>query len=615
MEEKSLLKFTTTGSVDDGKSSLIGRLLLESNCVYEDQMDAVKKIAQRKGKDVDLALLLDGLSAEREQGITIDVAYRYFSTPKRKFIIADTPGHEQYTRNMITGASNSQLAIILIDARKGLLTQSKRHGFLISLLQIPHLIVAVNKMDLVNYDKSKFDDIVEDYEKFSEKLDIPNISYIPVSALKGDNITTNSENMKWYKGSPLLHRLENVSISSNRNLIDFRFPVQYLDRPDLDFRGYSGMIESGSINVGSEVVVLPSKKVTTIKGIYPYRKRETAVEGESVTLTLEDELDVSRGDMIVRVNNLPNVGTKFSAMLCWMYDEPLKNKQYLLKHTTKVVPCNIVDVNFHINPNTLHREGKRYLGTNDIAKVDIQTTLPLFYDTYKSNKATGSFIIIDPDSNLTVACGMINKPISTGKKICSNIHKPEPVISLKEWEDDAEHKPLIIWLEGLSGAGKSTIAAELGKLLFKNGWKFALLDGDDLRSGLCCDLGFSAVDRSENLRRASEVVKLFYNHGHVVLCSFITPLKENREALKKTFKDYCFIEVWVKCNIDVCKERDPKGLYKKSIPNFTGIGGVRDGTKFDVPSSPSIILDTEKSSIVDCVKLLYSKILEYNKED
>ncbi|MBD3315895.1 MAG: sulfate adenylyltransferase subunit CysN, partial [Chitinivibrionales bacterium] len=410
VQAKSILRFTTSGSVDDGKSTLIGRLLYETKTIYEDQLTAAESTSKKRGQEnVDLSLLLDGLAAEREQGITIDVAYRYFETPKRKFIIADTPGHEQYTRNMVTGASTSQLAVILIDARNGVLTQSRRHGFLVSLLQIPHLVVCVNKLDLVDYDQDAYNRIVAEYQAFSEKLDIHDITYIPVSALKGDNVTTHSDRTPWYNGYTLLEHLENVHVSADRNLVDFRYPVQYVVRPHLDFRGYAGRICSGTIRPGEEIAVLPSGKISKIKEITTFDGNlEEAAEGRSVVLSLEDEIDISRGDMIVRKNNLPMVGNRFDAILCWMDEEPLSRKKtYYLKHTTRWVKAFISKIHYRIDVNTLHREKTDTLHLNEIARVEFKTAQPLYFDPYTDNQGTGSMILADPISNLTAAAGMI----------------------------------------------------------------------------------------------------------------------------------------------------------------------------------------------------------------
>ncbi len=608
-ENKSLLRFTTTGSVDDGKSTLIGRLLYETNCIFEDQYLAIEKTSHKRGQErADLALLLDGLAAEREQGITIDVAYRYFATNKRKFIIADTPGHEQYTRNMVTGASTAQLAIILIDARNGVLTQSKRHGFLLSLLQIPHLVVCVNKMDLVDYSQTVFDDIVAEYSNFSNKLDIHDITYIPVSALDGDNVATRSENMPWYDGHTLLHHLENVHVSADRNLIDFRYPVQNVIRPDLDFRGFAGKIVSGTISKGEKITVLPSGKQSTIKSIVTYDgDLEDAASPQSVVLTLDDEIDISRGDMIVREKNLPTISNKFDANICWMDEKPLsRTGHYLLKHTTKTVKAFVSELTYRINVNTLHRENVETLHLNEIGRVELKTSLPLFFDNYHQNTGTGSFILIDPHTNLTVASGMIRgtrkdikeeiKSKHAVAKRSSNVTWEEGTISLVDWEERNGHKASVLWFTGLSGSGKSTVAKKLSRQLYEKECQVMTLDGDNVRHGLCGDLSFSDADRTENIRRVGEAAKLFFQQGNIVICTFISPFAKDREYVRSIIPEGRFIEVHVKCDISVCKRRDPKGLYQKAedgiIKEFTGVS-----SPYEEPENAEIVIETDLMSV------------------
>ncbi len=608
--EKSLLRFVTTGSVDDGKSTLIGRLLYETKSIFEDQFAAVETTSKKRGQqDVDLSLLLDGLSAEREQGITIDVAYRYFESPYRKFIIADTPGHEQYTRNTVTGASTAELAIILIDARKGVLTQSRRHGILLSLLQIPHLVVAVNKMDLVEYDEHVFRDIVEVYQEFSGKLDIHDISFIPVSALKGDNVTTKSEAMPWYEGSTLLHALETVHVAADRNLLDFRFPVQHVIRPHLDFRGYAGRIASGTIREREEIVVLPSGKTSKIFSIETYDgSLDEAFAPQSVVLTLDDELDISRGDMIVRKHNLPQVGNELEAILCWMDEGAMRaDGQYLLKHTTQTVKAFVRNVSYRIDVNTLHREAVETLRLNDIARVEIHTASPLFFDSYRNNHSTGSFILIDPHTSNTVAGGMIRGAVRTVadlivsseggtsalRKTSSNVVWSGWNIPRQQREKKNGHRAAVLWLTGLSGSGKSTLAQAVEMRLFEQGCQTMLLDGDTIRHGLCGDLGFSERDRSENIRRVGETAKLFFEAGHIVLCAFISPFAEDRSFVRSLIPADQFFEIYTKCRLEVCKQRDPKGLYKKAeageIENFTGIS-----SPYEVPQHPEITAATDE---------------------
>lgn len=614
---KTLLRFTTTGSVDDGKSTLIGRLLYETRSIYEDQYAAVVTTSKRMGHDkVDLALLLDGLSAEREQGITIDVAYRYFETPARKFIIADTPGHIQYTRNMVTGASTADLAVILIDARNGILTQSKRHGFIVSLLQIPHLIVAVNKMDLVEYSEEVYNGIVEQYRAFSEKLDIHDVIFIPVSALAGDNVVEKSARMPWYEGATLLHYLENLHVSADRNLIDFRFPVQYVIRPHLDFRGYAGEITSGTISPGEEIVVLPSGKSSRVKTISTYDgELAEAFAPQSVVLTLHDEIDISRGNMIVRKDNLPLVGTHLEASICWMDERALsKTTSYILKHTTRSVRAFVTRILYKIDVNTLHRErGVETFLLNEIGRVEIRLASPIFFDPYKVNHGTGSFILIDPLTNNTAAAGMIRGSVRKVDELVESAEadivkqRKSPNTTWSVWniprerrEERYGHIGVVLWLTGYSGSGKSTIARDLEKELFDAGFHTMLLDGDSLRQGLCGDLGFSDRDRTENIRRAGEVARLFFESGNIVICAFISPFEKDRAFVRSLFPDGRFLEVYVKCDLEVCKRRDPNGLYRKTvtgeIKEFTGIS-----SPYETPRHPEIILETDLQSVKESV--------------
>ncbi len=636
-DHANLLRFTTVGSVDDGKSTLIGRLLMDTKNIYDDQLEAVKKVAKRKGeKEIDLSLLTDGLAAEREQGITIDVAYRYFQTPKRKFIIADTPGHVQYTRNMVTGASTANLAIILIDARRGVLEQSRRHGFIASLLQVSHMIVAVNKIDLVDYSQDVFDAIVEEYDEYSRKLDIKDITYVPVSALKGDNVVVESEKTPWYDGPTVLHILENIHIGSDLNVRDFRFPVQYVIRPDLNFRGYAGRVVAGSVIPGEEIAVLPSGLVSKVKTITTMDgDLEEARAPQSVVITLEDEIDISRGDMIVRRHNLPQVENNIDVILCWMGNEPLEiGKNYFIKHTTRTVNASITKLIYMFDVNTLHRTDAtehnlfceviktthrtdvNTLLLNEIGRAEIKLTQPIMLDQYNKNRETGSFIVIDPDTNFTVGAGMIRDAV---RSIEETIHAGEktdiveelPVkveierepVSLKEREERYKHKTAVIWFTGLSGSGKSTIAKSLERLLFSTGIHTALLDWDKLHHGLCNDLSFSDQDRIENTRRAGEVARVFYEHGSVVLCTFVSPLRCQRDQVKALIPEGRFLEVFVRCSLQTCVQRDPRGLYKKAmdgeIPQFTGIN-----SPYEEPLNPDIILDAEHKSIEENLRAL-----------
>ncbi len=636
-DHANLLRFTTVGSVDDGKSTLIGRLLMDTKNVYDDQLEAVKKVAKRKGEEeIDLSLLTDGLAAEREQGITIDVAYRYFQTPKRKFIIADTPGHVQYTRNMVTGASTANLAIILIDARRGVLEQSRRHGFIASLLQVSHMIVAVNKIDLVDYSQEIYDSIVKEYDEYSRKLDIKDITYVPVSALKGDNVVIKSGKTPWYDGSTVLHTLENVHIGSDLNVRDFRFPVQYVIRPDLNFRGYAGRIVAGSITPGEEIAVLPSGLVSKVKTITTMDgDLEDACAPQSVVITLEDEIDISRGDMIVRRHNLPQVENNIDAILCWMGNDPLEiGKNYFIKHTTRTVNASVSKLIYMFDVNTLHRTDAtehnlfceliktthhtdvNTLLLNEIGRAELKLTQPIMLDQYNKNRETGSFIIIDPDTNFTVGAGMIRGGVRSIEETIhakgeSDIEEELPIkveierepVSLKEREERYKHKTAVIWFTGLSGAGKSTIAKSLERLLFGTGIHTALLDWDKLHHGLCKDLSFSDQDRIENIRRAGEVARVFYEHGSVVLCTFVSPLRCQRDQVKALIPEGRFIEVFVRCSLQTCVQRDPRGLYKKAmdgeIPQFTGINAP-----YEEPLNPDIILDAEHKSIEDNLKAL-----------
>jgi bifunctional enzyme CysN/CysC len=621
-----LLRFTTAGSVDDGKSTLIGRLLYDSRAIFEDQLEAVEQASRKRGDEyVDLALLMDGLRAEREQKITIDVAYRYFATPKRKFIIADTPGHIQYTRNMVTGASTAELAIILIDARKGVLTQSKRHGFIAALLQIPHIVVAVNKMDLVDYDPQVYHHIVAAYREFAARLEVQDVVYIPMSALRGDNVVEKSQNMPWYDGSTLLHHLENVNVGASRNLVDFRFPVQYVIRPNQDFRGFAGQVVSGRIAPGEEVVVLPSglgsrvKSVVTINGDTP-----EAVIGDSVVLTLADEIDISRGDMIVRTRNLPQKSNQLDATLCWLSETPLNpDGAYWLQHTTRRVKTFVAELNYKIDVDTMHREPAHTLALNEIGRVQLTTTQPLFYDRYQLNRATGSFILIDPHTLTTVAAGMIRGQTRQIGDLVEPAREPAQPPAARQksagvvWEalniPRAKREALnghgaaVLWFTGLSGSGKSTVARKVEQKLFEQGCRTMYLDGDHLRHGLNGDLGFSDADRTENIRRVAEVARLGFEHGQIVLCSFISPFRSDRDFARSLIAQGRFFEIFVKCDLEVCKRRDPKGLYAKAfrgeIKQFTGIS-----SPYEEPASPELVVETDLQSTDDIAAQILAQL-------
>lgn len=617
-----LLRFTTAGSVDDGKSTLIGRLLYDSKSIFEDQMEAIETTSRNTGEEeVNLALLTDGLKAEREQKITIDVAYRYFATPKRKFIIADTPGHIQYTRNMVTGASSADLAIVLIDARKGVLTQSRRHAFIASLLQIPHVVVTVNKMDLVDYSQERFNEIVDDFKSFSKKLEIDDISYIPISALKGDNIVNKGENMDWYNGATLLHKLENVNVGSRRNLIDFRLPVQYVIRPNQNFRGFAGTIASGTIRKGEDVMILPSRVSTKVKEVWNYDQNvEEAVAGEAVTLTMEDEVDISRGDMIVRPKNIPQSEQEFEAFLCWMNEKPMEpQKRYIIMHNTRTAQAIPLKLHYKIDVDTLHRQDADRLDLNEIGRVKMAVSQPLFFDPYKLNNATGSFIIIDPASNVTVGAGMIRgisseETDTKSEEQRSDIKKSPDVVwepwnvTREEREAQNKHKAALLWFTGLSGSGKSTIAKKLEKRLFEEGKQTMLLDGDQVRHGLNGDLGFSDADRVENIRRVAHLARLFYQQGNIVLATFISPFRTERELARKLITESDrFFEIHIDTPLEDAEKRDPKGLYKKArkgeIQNFTGIS-----SPYEEPLNPEITIKTTKMDPDQAVEEIYQKL-------
>ena len=605
-EEKDLLRLLTCGSVDDGKSTLIGRLLYDCKMIYEDQLAAVtrdSKIHGTTGDDFDPALLTDGLKAEREQGITIDVAYRYFSTEKRKFIVADCPGHEQYTRNMATGASTANLAVILIDARHGVVTQTKRHSFICSLLGIKHVAVVVNKMDLVDWSQEVYESIRSDYNSFVSRLDFADIHFFPVSALKGDNVVDKSAAMLWHDGSTLLHHLETVNIATDRNLIDMRFPVQLVLRPHLDFRGYAGTVASGVVRTGQEVMSLPSRRTSTVRGIETADGPvDEAFPPMAVTVTLADEIDVSRGDMLVPVNNLPRVTNEFEAMVVWMHDEPAREGQgYLIKQTTNVVPGVLSEVRYRLDVNNLRKleGGADSLALNEVGRVHLTLHRPLAFDSYRKNRATGSFVIIDRITNVTLGAGMIvdrqvhrvddqpkSKHISVSR---SDVTRAAREILLGQ-------KGFTMWFTGLSGSGKSTIARELERRLSDSGRLCCLLDGDNVRHGLNRDLGFSAEDRTENIRRIAEVARLMNDVGVIVVASFISPYLKDREDARRIVGEEHFAEVFVDAPLEVCEARDPKGLYRKvrdgEIPQFTGITDP-----YEIPVEPEVHLSTDSQDV------------------
>lgn len=612
----SLLRIATAGSVDDGKSTLLGRLLIECGGVYEDQIFAARsRSTSVRNESMALAFLTDGLKAEREQGITIDVAYRHFQTKSRRFILADTPGHEQYTRNMATGASTADVSLLLVDASKGITAQTKRHAFISSLLGVPRCVVAVNKMDIADFSEKTFRSIRAEFEEFAEKLTIREIRFIPVSALEGDNVTTKSDRMPWYNGETLLSYLENVYVAGDKNLVDFRFPVASVLRPDTNYRGYMGTVASGRINVGDAVIVLPSGKRTTVEGIdLPVMERDRANTDEahigmSVTLRLKDEVDISRGDMIARELNTPKVRQDFDAMVVWMADEKVDaRRHYLLQHTTRNVRAFVREIRYTVDINNLHRTEARPLGLNDIGRVRIETTDPICIDTYRDNRATGGFILIDSESFRTVAAGMIVDRMDESAQPKQKHHLHSELGSINRTAREARFGSIAttFWLTGLSGSGKSTIAKRAEQELFEKGVPVYRLDGDNLRQGICSNLGFSASDRSENIRRAAEIAALFNDAGITVICSLISPFKKDRELAKQIIGAESFIEAYVNAPLEVCEERDPHGLYQKArsgeIAHFTGISAP-----FEAPENPDLILESADKSVEELTEELLAK--------
>ncbi|NEW51360.1 adenylyl-sulfate kinase [Nocardia cyriacigeorgica] len=594
-----LLRLATAGSVDDGKSTLIGRLLYDSKAIFEDQLASVERTSADRGDEhANLALLTDGLRAEREQGITIDVAHRYFATPKRKFIIADTPGHAQYTRNMVTGSSTADVALILVDARKGILEQTRRHAFIASLLGIPHLVVCVNKMDLVDWSKERFDEIREEFRQFAMKLNVADLTFIPVSALLGDNIVERTGSMTWYEGTSLLHHLEQLHVASDQNLIDARFPVQYVIRPQRqrddalhDHRSYAGTVASGVFKAGDDVVVLPSGFATTVKSIWGPGGRpvEEAFATCSVSVELSDDIDISRGDLLCRPGNRPYVGHELDAMVCWFTDRTrlAEGARYIIRQSTRESKTVVAALDYRLDVNTLHRdEAADALGLNEIGRVQLRTQQPLMFDPYRRNRATGSFILIDEATNNTVAAGMITGPT---QKV-SNVVWHESSVRAQ----DRGTRGQTVWLTGLSGSGKSTVAAEVEKRLVAAGVSAYLLDGDNLRHGLNADLGFSAADRAENVRRVGEVARLIADAGLVAVVSLISPSRAERDRVRELHRvaGLPFTEVFVDTPLDECERRDPKQLYAKArageITGFTGIDAP-----YEPPIDPELVLRPE----------------------
>ena len=603
----NLLRFITCGSVDDGKSTLIGRMLYESQMIFDDQVASLKNDSKKygtQGENIDFALLVDGLSAEREQGITIDVAYRFFSSSKRKFIVADTPGHEQYTRNMATGASTAELAILLVDARNGILTQTKRHSFIISLLGIKNIILAVNKMDLVNYDKNIYEKISSEYKLFSKKLNFKNIQSIPISALKGDNIHKKSKYMKWYNDKTLFDYLETTK-TKIQSSDSFVLPVQSVNRPNLNFRGYSGTIAEGKIRKGDELISLPSNQKVKVKDIFVgERSLKTASFKQSITLTIDKEIDTSRGDILCSKNSSVDVADQFNMNVIWMSeDKGFTGRTYLAKIHNISTSIKIMNIKKIYDVNTLEFAAGNELKLNDVAEISISFNKTVPFSTFKENKILGSLIIIDPINNQTIGMGMINFSLRRSQ----NIQLQNLTINKNLREKMNGHKGQVLWMTGLSGSGKSTIANEVEKILYSQGKKTYILDGDNIRHGLNKDLGFTDKDRVENIRRVAEVAKLMCDAGLIVITAFISPFRLEREMARSLFEKNDFKEIYISTPLKVAEKRDPKGLYKKArqgkIPNFTGIDSI-----YEKPTNPELEIDTSKVSLSKAVKKILNII-------
>ncbi len=610
-QHKTLLRFITCGSVDDGKSTLIGRLLYDSKMIFEDQLATLEADSKRsgtQGEEIDFALLVDGLAAEREQGITIDVAYRFFATEKRKFIVADTPGHEQYTRNMVTGASTADLAVILIDARKGVLTQTKRHSYLAHLLGIRHIVLAVNKMDLVDYDQSKFEHIVADYRSFAKEIGIEAFTPIPISGFKGDNIThAPSANTPWYDGPSLIDHLETVEVANTAaREKPFRMPVQWVNRPNLDFRGFSGLISEGEITPGTPVRIVPSGKTSTVKSIVTMSgDLDEAVAGQSVTLTLEDEVDCSRGDVIALADAPPESADQFEASIVWMSDDALiPGRGYWLKMATQTVTASVAEPKYEVNVNTMEHLAAKTLELNSIGVAEVTTDKPIVFESYADSRTLGGFILVDKITNATVAAGMIHFSLRRAQ----NVHWQALEVSREKHADLKNQKPAVLWFTGLSGSGKSTIANLVEKKLHRMNRHTFLLDGDNVRHGLNKDLGFTEADRIENIRRVGEVAKLMADAGLIVITAFISPFRAEREMVRAMLPEGEFIEVHIDTPLEVAEARDVKGLYKKArsgeLKNFTGID-----SPYEAPSSPEIRVDTTDLTPEAAADLIVDRLL------
>ena len=606
-EQKSLLRFLTCGSVDDGKSTLIGRLLYDTKLIFEDQLASIEKDSKKHGTvgdDIDLALLVDGLQAEREQGITIDVAYRFFTTDKRKFIVADTPGHEQYTRNMATGASNSDLAVILIDARKGILTQTRRHSFIVSLLGIKHVVLAVNKIDLMNYSQDVFDKIVADYKAFAADFGFETLQAIPLSARYGDNVLTRSEKLDWYKGPTLVEHLETVQIEQDQSQKPFRLQVQWVNRPDLNFRGFSGTISSGTVRPGDEVLVAKSGKSSRVKSIVTYDgDLPIAAAGQAITLTLEDEIDISRGDVLSAIDARPEVSDQFQARLIWMSEQELiPGRTVLVKIGARTVSASVTEIKYQTDVNTFAHIAAKTLKLNEVALVNFALQEPVAFDPYADNHEMGAFIVIDRVSNLTLGAGMVDH----GLRRATNVHWQALDVNKATRAGAKGQKPVVLWFTGLSGAGKSTIANLVEKKLLSLTHHTYLLDGDNVRHGLNKDLGFTDADRVENIRRVAEVSKLMIDAGLITLVSFISPFRAERQMARELLTSGEFIEIHVATPLEVVEARDVKGLYKLArageIKHFTGID-----SPYEAPENPELVLDTTTST----PEALAEKVVSY----
>ena len=608
--EKGLLRFMTCGSVDDGKSTLIGRLLYDSQLILDDQLASLRKESRNRttgDEGIDFSLLVDGLAAEREQGITIDVAYRFFSTDKRKFIVADTPGHEQYTRNMATGASNADLALVLVDARKGLLTQTRRHSFILSLIGVKHVVLVVNKIDLVDYDEKVFNDIESAYRAFAEPLGFKTLVAIPVSALKGDNILERSSKTAWYRGPQLVPYLEKIDVAEDRTGRPMRFPVQWVNRPNLDFRGFAGTVNSGLIRVGDEVLVAASRKPAKIARIVTMDgDLDFAIAGQAVTLVLDREVDISRGDVLVHPGQTPEYSNQFQARVVWMQEEAaFPGRSYLMKIGAQVVPASITDLKFRTNVNTLEKSPAKSLELNEVGTLTIATDKPIAFDPYATNGQTGAFILIDRLSNATVGAGVVD----FGLRRAQNLSYQSFDVNRQVRADLKGQEPQIVWFTGLSGSGKSSIANLIEKRLTVEGRHAYILDGDNVRHGLNKDLGFTEADRVENIRRVSEVARLMADAGLIVIVSFISPFRNERRLAREIAGDVRFTEVYVDTPLAVCEARDPKGLYararKGEIKNFTGID-----SPFEAPTHPDLVLHGAEKEPTVLAEELYAQLFD-----